>query len=262
MYLCVKLPSPFVLVIALILAGCSGERDKQLIEFEKANVAMAAQNDELRTELAEKQRLQGDLDKARSQLQGSAQQIQQMKAAGDVVAEQQQILKGLLDGLKNMIESGELEVRIRRGRMVVALPSAVLFKSGEADLSEKGMETLKSVAAALKQIQGRQFQVAGHTDNVPLGKDNPYGTNWHLSAARAVSVVQFLVKEGVSPREISAAGYAHYQPVASNKSKKGKAQNRRVEISLMPDLKELPDLSKLEEAFGLKEQEPPPADGY
>jgi chemotaxis protein MotB len=257
-----KLPSLFVLGVALSLAGCSGEKDKTIIELEKANVALAARIGELRTEIAEQKGLQKDLDQAKSQLQGTEQQIQQMKAAGDLATEQQQILKGLLDGLKSMIESGELQVRIRRGRMVVALPSAVLFKSGEADLSEKGMETLRSVAAALKQIQGRQFQVAGHTDNVPLGKDNPHGTNWHLSAARAVSVVQFLVKEGVSPRDISAAGYAHYQPVASNKSAKGKAQNRRVEISLMPDLKELPDLSKLEEAFGLKEQAPPPDIGY
>jgi chemotaxis protein MotB len=259
---CAKLPLPFVLGIALMLAGCSAEKDKKLVEFEKANVVMAAQLDELRQELAGKQGLQGELDEAKSRLQGSEQQLQQMKAAGDVAAEQQQILKGLLDSLKGMIESGELEVSIRRGRMVVALPSAVLFKSGEADLSEKGMETLRSVAAALKQIKGRQFQVAGHTDNVPLGKDNPYGTNWHLSAARAVSVVQFLVKEGVSPRDISAAGYAHYQPVASNKTAKGKAQNRRVEISLMPDLKDLPDLSKLEEAFGLTEPPPVPEDGY
>jgi len=262
MFICAKHPSPLVLGIALLLAGCSEEKDKKIAELEKINQAMAAQAEELRQGVASMKELQGDLDRTKSQLQGTEAQVQEMKAAGDQALGQQQILKGLLDGLKNMIESGELEVRIRRGRMVVALPSAVLFKSGEADLSEKGMETLKSVAAALKQIQGRQFQVAGHTDNVPLGKDNPYGTNWHLSAARAVSVVQFLVKEGVSPREISAAGYAHYQPVASNKSKKGKAQNRRVEISLMPDLKELPDLSKLEEAFGLKEQEPPPADGY
>jgi chemotaxis protein MotB len=166
-------------------------------------------------------------------------------------------IKDILDQLKAIIESGDLKVRMHRGKMTMELPSAVLFESGKAELSDKGKETLKSVADVLKKIQGREFQVAGHTDNVRVSEGNPYGDNWHLSTARAISVVLFLKDSGVSPKQLSAAGYAQYQPTAPNKGKRGKARNRRIEITLMPNLKELPDLSEIEEEFGLKEPASP-----
>lgn len=168
-------------------------------------------------------------------------------------------IRKVIEQLKMNIESGDLKVRVKRGKMVLELPSAILFESGKADLSEKGQETLKSVAKVLKGIRGREFQVAGHTDNVGVSEDNPYGDNWHLSTARGVSVVLFLQKSGVKPRQLSAAGYAQFQPTASNKGKRGKARNRRIEITLMPNLKELPDLTELEEEFGLKEPPEPEA---
>lgn len=249
------------LAVGSALAGCCDEQERLVAELTGLNKAAHAENDALRKQIADLGSLQGELDTLKAQLHSSERQLDQNKAAADLAREQQETLKGLMDGLKKMIESGDLEVRIRRGRMVIALPSEVLFASGEAELSEKGQETLASVVQAFKGIKERDFQVAGHTDNVPLGKDNPHASNWHLSAARAVAVVQLMVKKGMSPKRLSAAGYAHYQPAASNKTAKGKAQNRRIEITLMPNLKELPDLSELEEAFGLKEP-PPPDEGY
>ena len=166
-------------------------------------------------------------------------------------------VRDILDQLKSVIEAGDLKVRVKRGKMALELPTAVLFESGKADLSDKGKETLASVAKVLKKIKGREFQVAGHTDNVKVSEDNPFGDNWMLSSARAVSVVLFLKSKGIKPRQLSAAGYAQYQPTAPNKGPKGKARNRRIEIMLMPNLKELPDLSEIEEQFGLKEPADP-----
>jgi chemotaxis protein MotB len=73
-----------------------------------------------------------------------------------------------------------------------------------------------------------------------------FPSNWELSTARAVSVVTFLQEMGVNPAYLAAAGYGEYNPAADNTSEDGKAQNRRIEITLMPNLNELPDLSDLE----------------
>jgi chemotaxis protein MotB len=154
-------------------------------------------------------------------------------------------LKKMLAKFKNLIAGGKLNVRIRRGKLTLELPSAILFPSGSAVLSKDGKETLAEVAAVLATIKKREFQVAGHTDNVPITNSN-FASNWELSTARAVSVVKYMQEKGVSPENLSASGYSEYQPTASNKTADGKQLNRRIEIILMPNLDELPDLSALE----------------
>lgn len=152
--------------------------------------------------------------------------------------------RNLIDRFRSMIESGRLRVRIVRNRMVVELPEGILFDSGRADLKEAGEATLTEVAQVLREIEDRQFQIAGHTDNVPI-RSRRFRSNWELSAQRAVNVARWLIEQGVPANRISAAGYADTQPVASNETPEGRAQNRRIEIVLVPNLDELPDLSSL-----------------
>ncbi|MDJ0767051.1 MAG: OmpA family protein [Myxococcota bacterium] len=154
-------------------------------------------------------------------------------------------LKNMLSKFKSLIAGGKLKVRIRNGKLTLELPSAVLFELGRANLSKDGKETLAEVAGVLSGIRNREFQVAGHTDNVPITSGR-FPTNWELSTARAVSVVRFLEEKGVPSRNLSAAGYSKFQPTASNDTKELRALNRRIEITLMPNLDELPDLSDLE----------------
>src|SRR5690606_18011297 len=131
-------------------------------------------------------------------------------------------------------------------RMVVELPEAVLFDSGKANLKEDGKKILAELGPVLAGLENRELQVGGHTDNVPI-KTARFPSNWELSAARAVTVARLLTDSGVDPKRISAAGYAETQPVADNEDDQGRAQNRRIEIALLPNLEELPDLSALEE---------------
>lgn len=154
--------------------------------------------------------------------------------------------RNLLEKFQAMIESGFLRVRIVRNRMVVELPEAVLFDSGRAVIKDDGKEVLEQVAAVLPSVEDRDFQIAGHTDNVPIDTRR-FPSNWELSTARAVNVARFLIAHDVAKERLSAAGYADTQPVASNDSDEGRQQNRRIEIVLMPNLDELPDLSVLEE---------------
>jgi chemotaxis protein MotB len=146
-----------------------------------------------------------------------------------------------------MIASGKLRVRIVRGRMVVELSENILFDSGKSELKKEGTAALQEVAGVLSSIPDREFQIAGHTDNVPI-KSAKFPSNWGLSTARAVTVARSLASQGVPANRLSAAGYAESQPVASNDTPEGRAQNRRIEIVLMPNLDELPDLSSLEAA--------------
>jgi chemotaxis protein MotB len=85
-------------------------------------------------------------------------------------------------------------------------------------------------------MSSRRFTVSGHTDNVPLGKDDPFRSNWELGSARAVAVLQVLIAKGVPPKNLSASAFAQYDPVASNTTKTGRARNRRIEIILEPQL--------------------------
>lgn len=152
--------------------------------------------------------------------------------------------RNMLERFHKMIASGKLRVRIVRNRMVVELAENILFDSGKADLKEEGQEALAEVAAVLQTIEGRDFQIAGHTDNVDI-RTRKFPSNWHLSTTRAVTVTRFLGENGVDITRLSAAGHADTQPVASNDDATGRQQNRRIEIVLLPNLDELPDLSSL-----------------
>ncbi len=168
--------------------------------------------------------------------QSNVEDLRDQKAeAKAIVAE----FNGLTRRFQKMIDSGKLEVVFRRGEMVVKLPSRVLFPSGSATLSKGGEEALAEVAAVLKTMRHRRFTVAGHTDNVPI-RSKEFANNWELSSARAVNVTQMLVRKGVRPRSLVAAGYGEFAPVATNKSKAGRQRNRRIEIILEPDLSKLP----------------------
>lgn len=153
--------------------------------------------------------------------------------------------KTMLKRFRSMIASGALRVRIVRNRMVVELPEGVLFDSGKAELKKDGKATLSQVATVFKSINDRDFQIAGHTDDVPI-RSKKFPSNWELSTARAVNVLHFLVEQGMDRSRVSAAGYAYTQPVAPNDKPETRAKNRRIEIVLMPNLDELPDLSALE----------------
>src|SRR5690606_17766239 len=131
-----------------------------------------------------------------------------------------------------------LSVEVRDNRMLIQLPGDVLFASGQERLKDDGIEILAQVADVIRNdgdLSKRQFQVAGHTDNIPLRR-GPYKDNWGLSAMRARSVLDFLVSPieedggGLDERNWSAAGYGSRDPVADNDTPEGREKNRRVEL--------------------------------
>lgn len=139
--------------------------------------------------------------------------------------------------LKKMIDAGDLRIVLRSGRMVLILPNDVLFDSGKAALKPRGKEALSEIGAVLSTLAGRRFQVAGHTDDQPI-RFSGYTSNWQLSAERGLSVVAFLQKSGVDPRSLSAAGYGEFDPLRPNDTDEDRSQNRRIEITVQPNIDE------------------------
>jgi len=132
----------------------------------------------------------------------------------------------------------ELSVQLIDGRLYVSLQEKLLFKSGSAVVDPKGKEALKTLASVLNTTQDISVMIEGHTDNVPI--NGKYEDNWSLSTARSTSIVRILTNDyKVDPKTIIAAGRAEFFPVADNTTTEGKAKNRRTEIILSPNLKEL-----------------------
>ncbi|BDY12210.1 flagellar motor protein MotB [Hydrogenimonas cancrithermarum] len=115
---------------------------------------------------------------------------------------------------------------------LLRLPAELLFKPGEAKIDNMdALLFLKRIAMIIDKLPNTvQVNVRGHTDNIPPGPNSPYRDNWELSAARAVSVVKELIKDGVGPKRLSACGNAEFKPIATNATPEGRAKNRRVDL--------------------------------
>lgn len=180
--------------------------------------------------------------------------IQEMQDALNVLREQKRQtearvaeFKKLLNSFKALIDAGKLKVKVVRGRMVVELPSDVLFASGSIDLSEAGKASIAEVGTIFVTMKDREFQIEGHTDDQPI-RTARFPSNWELAAGRAIAVSQILIKSGLPPERVSAASFGEFRPVAANDKPESRAHNRRIEIVLVPDLSKVPGFEELERA--------------
>ncbi|MDD5310102.1 MAG: OmpA family protein [Deltaproteobacteria bacterium] len=244
----------FATGIATAVLGCGVPQEKYdadiaalKAEIQKGADALVATEQKLAELRNEKDALDRELKAVNAEMTRLANEASANAKAMEQAKRRLDTFKNMLSKFKAMIESGKIKVKVVRNRMVVEMASNILFPSGKAELSDEGKVALTEVAKILSTITDRSFQVAGHTDNVPIENSKRFRSNWDLSTARAVAVVDHLIANGMAMEQLSAAGYAETQPVASNDTEEGKAQNRRIEIVLLPNLDELPDLSSLEE---------------
>ena len=187
---------------------------------------------------------QYDAAVADEQTRAELEELKAQKTAADARAK---LFDDFIKKFQKMIDAGKLDITMRRGQIVLALATDVLFDQSKTEIKPEGKTALDEVAAALKGISGRRFQVAGHTDTYPI-KTKEFPSNWELSTARAVSVVKLLVGAGVKAEALSAAGYAEFDPAQSNASDRGRSKNRRIEIVLVPNIEELVKMPELKPA--------------
>ncbi|MBN2340814.1 MAG: OmpA family protein [Deltaproteobacteria bacterium] len=183
--------------------------------------------------------LEGLSQSSSAELKKALAELAALKADADARAAE---MNNLLKQFKSLIDAGKLKVQMIDGRLVLQLPTDILFKPGKANLSKEGIEAIKEVATVLATLKKR-FQVEGHTDNNPI-KNRHFKNNWELAAARAQGVVDAMIEAGVPGESLSAASYGEFMPSDTNDTKEGRGNNRRINIVLVPDLSKLPGFSK------------------
>jgi chemotaxis protein MotB len=213
--------------------------------LEKAQKEIEARRDQvatLRAELAlERDARATERWKCRQAARELERYAGELEAEQEIAEERAQHYRDLWLHLTGQIDAGDLDVIVRDGRFIVRLPDDVLFDTGKTDLKPRGAAALAAVATALKIGPQRDFQIAGHTDAVPVANER-YASNWELSMARALRVLRFLEEKGVPKSALSAAAYADVDPIAPNDHAEGRRRNRRIEITVMPHIEELDDI--------------------
>ncbi len=222
----------------------NGEIEALKSEIERLTGELSGAQSALASKVKESGALQADIEKMRQALK----ELEERKAQTEASL---RAYRDLVARFKSMIDSGTLKVKVVDGRMIVELATDILFPSGSATLSAEGQVTIAEVAQVLASIPNRDFQIAGHTDNVPIASER-FPSNWELGAARAITVTRLLVDSGLPAARVSAASYADTQPVDTNDTKEGKALNRRIEIVVVPDLSEMPGYDELQAIAGGK----------
>ncbi|HWN47775.1 MAG TPA: OmpA family protein [Steroidobacteraceae bacterium] len=186
------------LVAVLAAAGCN----KGLIKEQKAQIAdLESRNHALEGELEEQKKMTDDLNTQLADLQT-----------------QQKVLIEEKDGLTQ-----------------ITLDGSASFNSADATLTHDGKETVDRIWSVLQNYPDRRILIEGHADNRPIGANarQYYASNWELSSARAHSVLHYVEnKYGTEPERLAAVGYGEFAPVADNETREGRAQNRRVVITV------------------------------
>lgn len=248
-----------ILAAAMALSGCLvkksthqkaldhiSELEGRIAQLEKEEADKKQAIAELEKRLAEldtatKDR-EAELSRVRGEQQATQAELDDLRRQRDAQEKRLAAYRDLQAKFRALVDSGKLQIGFRNGQMVVKLPSSILFASGASDLSTAGKAALGEVVQVLLEFKDRRFLIAGHTDNVPI-KTRKFPNNWVLSTARAVSVLEFMLAQGMPPESLGAAGYADQDPVAPNDSEPNKELNRRIEIILVPNLSELPQLT-------------------
>jgi chemotaxis protein MotB len=135
--------------------------------------------------------------------------------------------------LSNQVATHTVSMKMGRDGLVISLREAGFFNSGSATPKPETMPTLTQIAASLGRTP-YDLRIEGHTDNVPIHTAE-FDSNWELSSARATRIARiFIDLKAIAPERISAAGYAEFHPVAGNDTAEGRAENRRVDLVVLP----------------------------
>jgi chemotaxis protein MotB len=202
-------------------------------DLERVEKVLADRSAEAGTAMAEMRQEIDRLVEGNNLLQ---QQLEvELQAREARLAEVQSTYDELVGKLEQEIERGEVRISELKGKLTVNVVDKILFDSGKAALKPAGIKVLQQIGDILNSAVDKNIQVEGHTDNVPIsgGLAARYPSNWELSTARATTVLHFLQdKVGVSGERLSAVGYGEYQPISSNATAEGRAENRRIQIVL------------------------------
>jgi chemotaxis protein MotB len=251
----VKLSLIFLFCVSfLLVTGCTTElqdlriqnntQRERIAQLESELQVGGLQLDKLKRQLASAQ------DKGGIEIEALKQEIaaleEDLAKKKELIASMQEKL--LLGGaalpveLSTMLEDfakGSDMVTYDANRGIVKFKSDLLFDKGSDKVASTAIQAVKSLCGILNTETAKQFDIiiAGHTDDIPIQKPETrakHPTNWHLSAHRAIAVLNVMANNNIEPKRMSIRGFSEYRPVADNRpGKKGNPQNRRVEIYIV-----------------------------
>lgn len=141
--------------------------------------------------------------------------------------------KVLMNADQKLRQQG-LDSRLEKRGLVIALPQAILFPSGDDHIVPAALPMLSEIADVLGSVPNK-VALVGHADSVPI-HNKRFQNNWELSAARSLSLLEVLcTRYGISESRLSVQSYGSYNPKDSNETEAGRAENRRVEILLLDE---------------------------
>ncbi|MBN4082836.1 OmpA family protein [bacterium AH-315-A23] len=209
------------------LADQSQKNQQLLLELETKEQKMALESARL-------EELQNELNKR-------SKQISDLQTLIDAKEVQMQQLKNAISNALHNFEGKGLTVVHKNGKIYVSMENKLLFNSGSWAVGNEGKKAVIQLARVLAENADIHVLIEGHTDNDPYAGVTLID-NWDLSVKRATAIVRILKSNGVNPTQITAAGRSEFVPVNTNKTKEGKAKNRRIEIILAPNLDQISKL--------------------
>lgn len=216
-------------LVAIGLVGCSNVQS----EYEKQRTVIKQQKkiiDELTDTNSFLKKQNVELSKNLETSQVSNVHNQKINNLNSMYEQKLQEMLRSLNSLNSALPAdGQITIRKVDGGDAIRLPNMILFSSGSANLSSKGLSVMKQIASILAKYSDRNIRVDGHTDTDKIRKSK-FSSNWDLGAKRAVSIVEYLTKNTkIDPSRFHVASYSMYRPVNPNK----KSVNRRVEIVIL-----------------------------
>jgi len=253
----VKLSGVFLVCFCVVMiTGCASEQAKDMkIQNDTqrkriGELESESQANKLRFEQAQREleALQSSTSTEVGSMQQTLQSLQEdlEKKKSLIASMQQQLLYGgaqlpveLTTMLDDFARNQEM-VTYDSNQGIVKFKSDLLFEPGSDKVMPAAAEAIKTLSIILGSEQAKNFDIviAGHTDDMIIGKfetRQKHPTNWHLSAHRAISVLNIMTENNIAPERISVRGFGEFRPIEPNTAnKKGNPQNRRVEIYIVP----------------------------
>jgi len=152
-------------------------------------------------------------------------------------SEQQKKLEDSIQEVRKYLKQKDLDkdvhIEINGNQAIIILPDALLFSSGDATLSDRQKRILSGIVYKLKTLKGsHHFEIEGHTDSIPISTEQ-YPSNWYLSSARALEVLQVFIALGFNQFHLSSQGFGEFRPLVERQIPSSRKKNRRVSIEIL-----------------------------
>jgi len=215
--------------------------NQELDEAKSMITDLESQNEEIQNRSAQLEADLKELNQSMAQVKNTVETVEKERemAVSKITSIKEEIDNVLLKG-----ESIDLEEK--DGKLYLTLGDDILYRFGSTRISDTGKDVISNVASILGNHPDVKIIIESHTDHRMLKEGAAYRDNWDLSVARSANVVRQLVKDGVKPEQLLAAGQAEYEPVVEgdNLSIEELAPNRRTEFIILPDVRPLISISE------------------